>query len=404
MSKSGSTSTPLSIKNNSIMIFFLLFLLFFPPLPRVMFGIVFKWEFLLIILFLIFLLLKMVGRGGRTTLKLPPIKCLFIWLGLVFFGCVLGYVKGYPLYEIVKDTCYFITPLMVFLLMKNYKGLFREPFYKALFKYGTIVSVIQIILISYGLFKGINRYTLRHLYLIFSTELIPLIAVFRIIITEKIKDKVFFLYIATLIITLGRADFLFIVVFLISYFFIKKFKSNKIRLVYLLFFSIGFTALWLIPFFFPDRISLFGSSIRWRYQEWFSYFDYLKDFPKTFLLYGFGLGASLPALKPKIMFTGIINDILNRFHNIFLFFIFKLGLLGMIFYFFITIDALRNYRFLKNDKVFWHFFLLFFYLYIIFPVHGGFVMSISQGIIFGTILFLIYENSSKNLFGKGSKK
>ncbi len=374
-------------KNKKDFIILLILIFLFPPLPRTMFSFVFKMEFFVLVSLSLILLVYFIKN--KKVLQFPSFPFILTWLGWIGWGILIGIINKNSAYILIKDLIYMLIPFIVIFLLKNFNNFLDNNFLEVLFRYGLIVSLVQIVLEYSGIISNIQRHVFRHIFLLLSTELIPLILILWIIYKRKLFDYRVFIYILTLLLTKGRIDLLFILLILFSYLFILMIKSYKYRAIYLFSLFFMFSFLWILPLLFPPLQNFFDSSIKWRYLEWQSFFEFKIHLTEVNIFSGQGFGATLLSIRPLKIFLGQMCFYLDRFHNIFLFLIFKLGVIGLIFYYYLFFYTFKNIKSLKKNSTFMLKFFLIFLMFIVFPVHGGFTMSFSQGIIFGFVLYLV---------------
>ena len=382
----GKIQKVMRLYESKKLIYFLILFCLFPPVPRLFFSVIFKIEFLSLIFLSFFMLKKIIEHKEK--LEFSDFKIFIAWIVLIVLGAIVGLFNHNSTYNIIKDIIYMLIPLWVFLLLYVFIDFIDKNFFKVLFKYGVIISVLQIVLTIYALLHGISREVFRHTLLLFTLEVIPLLLVLKIIFSRKLLDWYVVVYLLALLSTEGRGNFLFVFLFVVTYFFLQRFKTKKYRFFYLILMILGFTFIWISPLVIPQLQTFFGSSLKWRYMEWNSFFDFAQHSSFDFLT-GKGLGALLPSLKPLTLFDGVKLHSLGKFHNIFIFLFFKFGFLGMFFYVFLGFFIFKKIAFLDNNKDFWLTFFLSFILFVLFVFNGGFTHSVSQGVILGFVLFLM---------------
>ena len=379
--------------DNKKLYYFFLFLFFVPPLLKIYGNMIFKIEFFLVVFLYLFLIYDFFVNKKKLQ-SFHPVP-LFLVIATFFYGVFIGIKNGNDWYILLKDVCFLVFPLMVFYLLENYKNFINLDFLDNLFGYAVFVSILQIILVTFGYYLNVDRPTLRHLFLLFSTDILPFVVILKVIVNKKFFDFQNIIIIIAMLSVKSRTNLLFVVLFMVIYFFSSYVIDGKKRLFVLMLIIFGFTLIWLFPIFYPPIQNFFGSSLKWRYNEWKSLFVFMSKQSLGEILMGKGFGAVLPALKPLKVFGKATHYSLERFHNIFLFLFFKLGVLGVLMYivsFFLFIS--QKVAFLKNDANFFLAFFLVFLLFVYSPANGGFSMSIFSGLILGVVLFLNCYNFS----------
>ncbi len=384
-------------KNKVSFVWTIMLLLFlFPPVPRMYFSKIFKLEFLVLICLFFYLFLNIFKKHNEKRIKVETFE--FVWLLFVMLGVGVGVINKNLLYPILKDVVYLLTPVIVFFLLDNFDVLKRKEFVNAVFVYGGLISILQIMLSFYAFFKGVDRPVFRHVFLLFSTEMLPVLTVLRFVRVRKLRDFYIVLYLFTLVLTRGRADLLFVGLFLTFWLISEFIKKPKTRLAILFLLMLSFSVVWITPLLFEKIFEFFDSSLKWRYREWFAFFDAAKNFGLREFIFGQGLGSQMISPRPLKVFGGSLHVTLQRFHNGFLFLIYKTGIIGMVCYMCLSFLAFKQIEKLKENSFFIILFMVAFLLYIYFPVHGGFTMSISQGIILGLILYFSVKTDDCKVF------
>ncbi|WP_201327702.1 O-antigen ligase family protein [Thermotomaculum hydrothermale] len=211
----------------------------------------------------------------------------------------------------------------------------------------------------------------------------------RISVARKFFDKYVFLYLFALLLVRSRTNLLFVICLLFYYFLELLREKTKINLqkFYLFAIGIGFSLVWLLPILYPEIQNFFASSLQWRYHEWNTYIAFVKNNPDNVLLFGKGFGAVLFSEKPIQVFLASKVFYLERFHNIFLFLLFKIGIIGVFLYLSILYFVFKIIGKNVPSNNFYVIFYLVFLFFIGFPANGGFTMSVFIGMVLGVCLF-----------------
>ncbi|WP_456480615.1 O-antigen ligase family protein [Nautilia sp.] len=374
------------ISNDNLLFSVALLLLFFPPLPVALNSLIFKWQSVIIFfffvetIFLIFL---------KNKLEIIPIKYILLFFIPALWGLVVGLINNNNYFKMFRDFYFFVLPILIYFLLANNKRFYSMFFSKSFETYIIIVATIQLLSSFYGFVFCENRPEFRHMHFLFSTSLLSLYLILNIINYWEFFNWKNFLVIAGLISTLGRMNFIFIGAMFVTYIFATKTKQNLFRKLFLIFLVFLPTIGYFSPLFFKKINWFTDMSVKWRYLEWKSFFEQISQQGTYFgILLGEGFGAALKTIKPLHLFSGKILYSVDKFHNIILFLVFKLGICGMIFLIlFLFYLGFYNSSFLKIGQLFFIRVMIIFVVFVNGLVYGGFTMGLYSGVFLGILLF-----------------
>ncbi|GEM_PF-3919597 len=368
------------------LILFVLICIFFPPLPVLFNSVIFKIEGLLIGL-LFFLNIPLIFK--KNLFENINRFIIFLFVMPALWGLIIGLLNKNPEYYLLKDLFFFLIPLMVYVLLvvKKVKiGDLRDT----IIVYAYYAAFFQIIFSVHGLITWNNRPFFRHTSLLISTEVVIFALILNISKDLKLFKLENVLFIMALLSTLGRFDLLFVIASICTVLFLKIVKNGKLRFVYLVGFFMAGTIFYFLPLFLNSVNIIGDSSVRWRYIEWLSYFNAIKDFSLSQILFGNGFGSFLKTIRPLRLFSGVRLFQIDRFHNLYLFLMFKLGFVGMIYVFSLIYYVFKGLRlYTENNFVYLKFLLVI--LILVGGLVGGInTSSLLMGIVLGLLIY-IYE-------------
>ncbi len=383
----------------------IVYLSFFLPLPKAFSSLVFKLSFLSVLALLVIYLSHVSASGAKT--KIHLIKAYFpiflLVLLLVIFGVYEGFLYSHSAYTILKEALFFIFPFaIVFLLaILTYDEL--KILTRKLTKVANAYIILQLfILVVFFLY--LKQYstsfeTFRFLYrkvgLLITSAAVPVIWVLYLSLEKKMFSKQSLFFALGTLITFGRLEAIFVIYMMVSMIAIKLLKNKKLRKLYLIGVAILLASAPVIywikmtskPYWLDPNMSN-----RWRRIELQSFLYAIKHTNYGFLnlLLGKGFGAKLQTLEPLHMFEGEVFYKIDRFHNLYLFILLKLGLVGLAF--FLLIIFLLLFVSLQRDEL--AFLFLLFYFFMRASVMGGFTMSLDINL--AMILFLAFVSKRES--------
>ncbi len=373
------------ISKNNLIFNVILLLLFFPPLPVAFNSLVFKWQSLIILLFSIetvFLILL------KNKAKKISVKYVILFFIPAFWGLVVGLINNNNYFKMFRDFYFFLLPILIYFLLANNKRFFSMFFSKSFEIYIIIVAIIQLLSSFYGFILWGNRSEFRHLHSLISTYLFPFFLILNITKSRKLFTIVNGLVILALILTLGRMDLLFVFALVISVWFIRKISNPVLRTSYIIFLIVSFVSAYFIPLIFSKINFIADASVEWRYIEWLSFVNGAKKGGLFCLFIGKGFGAALKTITSLSLFSGKVLYSIDKFHNVFLFLFYKLGVLGILFLLIFFYSTIKDAFLITKDEIFLIRYAILFFIGVKGLVTGSFTASMSFGIILGLLIYV----------------
>lgn len=363
----------------------------FPPLPRSYLSEVALYQSLLVITIMVWVILLNVRRvkwfsGLESSL-------LYTTMGVSVWGAMLGIFNANQTTLIVKEIFYMLSPFLILLCMycMNFSRLDFRFLIRVLVVYASFAALVQA-LYMWGAAGDETRYVDRWERLLMSSECLPL-GILAVIVSGRsnsiasgiAKYAVVAVMVVGLISTQGRLQLLLVA--LMAFLWVSPVHFIAILCKYSVFLIFPFLYLYLVLF---TGVGEVDDSIGWRKVEWLSY--YLESGDVFSALLGEGLGARLETLYPLTVYGGETFTSVDRFHNIFLYLIFKVGLLGCFVY--VVSFMYYSYRSIKacltyNKAVVCSFIAFMFFVSGSF--FGLYTMNLSSSFIFALLFFINNE-------------
>lgn len=370
--------------------FIVLFLITCPPIPVYFTSAIFKLSGIIISVMLSFVVLNVLYRGKFKFFF--PISGIFMFIILPIFYAIYGFYLNNKSYYILKELYFFSFPVLTAFIFSN---LFtrNDNIIKSLIDISLIYSLIQIVVGGYGIFFDFtDRYHYRNEYVLFSTHIVPLGLVLSSRLSERIKDfcsSKNIIMILAILLTLGRNQVIFLLFFSCLYLCSFIFRNNKFLLFYI---GLLFLAP-LIYFLIPDMgLEIKDTAILWRFIESVSYWENVRFAKLSHIFFGNGLGSFLETVKPLVLYSGEIYYEIDRFHNLFLYLLFKMGVVGCLAFIIYLLLFLYKYRkYLKSRVILFLISYIMFAFLVIANTTGSFTMSLNNGLIMGISFYLLFS-------------
>lgn len=261
----------------------------------------------------------------RVTLFNHPLVNILLLLNLL--GIIGALLAGNNISRVIKEAAIFMAPVAFYLLLINTFPLQRSKSQKVFFKVLLITLLIlcflQLIYYPVGYLNFSSRYEFRHHYVLFSTVFLLLFPLSILNLEKKVvRFCLAILFSLVIILTLSRDFQLYIFLLLVSYLLFRF--SKKVSYFYI-------TCFCLFPFIYISLATYMyqsGSidkSSMWRFIELLSYANHIMSEPSR-LIAGDFFGSYLKTIEPIIIFGEAIDEI-PRFHNFWLYLMFKFGLI-----------------------------------------------------------------------------
>lgn len=357
----------------------------FPPIPRIYGGGVNEIQAIVALLLLLVAGSYILIRHGQVYPIPSVLMVVFFVFPLVF--SIVGVAKGNSFVSIAKEFVFFSIPLFCTFTFINLRISFSHLL-GALTVTAVFASLAQC---AYGataiLDPSINRYHYRWDYLLMSSDLIALGVFAECAKAQKLRHLLsfkMFILLVGMASTLGRFE---LMTLLIPVVFLSILNLKQFRILHV----IGVACLGALPIAYSLSILTFNSEITdtstlWRATEWLSYMRHAEGSSMESILFGEGFGAFLKSTITLKIATGEEFDLLDRFHNFWLYLIFKTGLVGAILFacclfFLISFKARASSQ---SQAVRYYYFGLLYVLFSFFVkgnIVGLITMDISDGVL-----------------------
>lgn len=243
------------------------------------------------------------------------------------FGIVGALLTGNSIPRIIKEAAIFIAPVAFYFLLVNTFPIQREKSQNIFFKVLLITLItlccLQLLYYPIGYLNFSSRYEFRHHYVLFSTVFLLLFPLSILNIEKKlVRFCLVVVFSLVIILTLSRDFQLYILLLLAAYLLYRW--SKRLSYLYIICFCLfPFMYIGLATYMYQSG-SIDKSSM-WRFIELLSFAGHVLKNPAV-LLTGDFFGSYLKTIEPIIIFGEAIDEI-PRFHNFWLYLLFKFGLI-----------------------------------------------------------------------------
>ena len=283
------------------------------PLPRTLFSYGFKIQGAFLILLFFISTTFALFKGNIKRLN-STLIALFLMLPVVYTAYGLFY--GNDIYAALKEFLFFSTPLWAFFIVVNGS---REDDVRKLCNFiinlGTVMSIALLVYELYGLMNFTGRYNYRWEHILLCVDFINIAYILYLAVSKTRRalfSPKYILITSSLVLTMGRAELMLVVFFLLFFLFSRTFRSLKTPSLFLTTCIIA-SMLYLAVLFIPEQTTS-GRSATWRLEEWLSYFRGLKEGVINPIV-GNGFGFLLTPLHPLRLFSGKVLDKIQRYHS-----------------------------------------------------------------------------------------
>lgn len=321
----------------------------------------------------------------RIALFNHPIINLFLFLNLV--GVIGASLTGNGIARVIKEAAIFIAPVVFYFLLINTFPIQREKSQKVFFKVLLITLItlclFQLAYYPLGFLNFSSRYEFRHHYVLFSSVFLLLFPLSVINIEKKLtRITMALVFSLVIILTLSRDFQLYIFLLLVAYFLYRW--SKQLSYVYIACFCLfPFMYIGLATYMYQSG-SIDKSSM-WRFIELMSFAAHVLKNPAV-LLTGDFFGSYLKTIEPIIIFGEVIDEI-PRFHNFWLYLLFKFGLICTLAVYVSAIVYI--YKLIKKSQLgYYTGFLLAYMLFVNGSFWGSFTQIPAVAILFAFILYI----------------
>jgi hypothetical protein len=245
---------------------------------------------------------------------------------------------------VVRELIYIISPAVIFIAVFGVtkRASRLDKLVTVLIYYGLVSALIQVFLWFIFYDADVGRFQYRWRYLLMSSSVWP---VCMLVAFQRIMSQGFsfgrFIYIVVLsacaLASMGRLDLTLLLAFFVLFALPRKlYKAYAYSLL---------AAIPVVVIFLSSGSSLISddSSVDWRLVEWVSYFSIDKTVWQIF--WGFGFGSELQTIVPlTTYYDGKTYNFIARFHSIFLYLLFKTGVVGFGAFCFFLWSLIKPYR------------------------------------------------------------